>query len=92
VTVEAVDVSRDGLCKVMPDEEGATDSNTVGLDKTSTTEEAREVQRGKPRWTKEKPHGVKKIRKFKYETKGERKVTRRKQRLGNRTKAIARKK
>jgi ribosomal RNA-processing protein 17 len=93
VTVEAVNVSRDGLCKVMPDEEGSDDSNNVGLDNTSTTEGAREVQRGKPRWTKEKPHGVKKKkRKFKYETKEARKVTRRKQRLGKNTKAIARRK
>ena len=43
-------------------------------------------------WTKERPSGPKKKKKkFKYESKAERKVTRYKERSGNRAKAKARK-
>ena len=94
VTVEAVDVSRDGLCKVAKEDEDSEEPNAPGLgDTTSTTKGTSRAPNGKPGGAKERPGVVRtKKKKFRYETKAERKITRHKEKLGNRTKASARKK
>ena len=91
VTVEAVDVSRDGLHKVIHEEDSGNSDNADLCNKTSTNG-AEEAQNGRVRQRKEPPTGVKKKKKkFRYETKAERKVTRYKERTGNRKQAIVRK-
>lgn len=87
VTVEAVDISKDGLHKVTQEEEEADDeSNKPAAGRTSTRQVAKRI------WTKERPNGPKKKKKpFRYESKAERKVTRFKERSGNKSKAKARK-
>lgn len=79
VTVEAVDVSKDGLQKVVDVEE---DSDSEGEAPPLVENE----EKGKKQW----PKKVRK-KKFRYETKVERKVTRAKQKLGNKSKAEGRK-
>lgn len=93
VTVEAVDVSRDGLCKVAKEDEDSEDPNGSRLDDTaSTMKGTSKAQNGKPGRAKERPGITRtKKKKFRYETKAERKVTRYKEKLGNKTKANARK-
>ena len=95
VTVEAVDVTKDGLHKTVQDngedstDEGKTDPVTEdkAIDMVANAE-----AKTKRVWTKERPSGPKKKKKkFKYESKAERKVTRYKERSGNRAKAKARK-
>ena len=94
VTVEAMDVTRDGLQKAFEvdgrkptNEDGAA----AGDDKGSPTEVGKPEQ-GKRVWTKEKPKKTKdqpkkKKRKFRYESKADRKVTRQKEKAGNKAKA-----
>ncbi|KAE8442646.1 hypothetical protein EG329_003003 [Mollisiaceae sp. DMI_Dod_QoI] len=79
VTVEAVDVSKEGLQKVT--EEDDSDASETQGPPLVTAEE------------KEKKQWPKKVRKkkFRYETKVERKVTRAKQKFGNKSKAEGRK-
>lgn len=97
VTVEAVDVSKDGLRKAIQDKEN--ESEASGTDrpegepqKTTTLRGRTESERGKRIWTKEPPSGPKKRKKkFRYENKAERKATRYKEKLGNKSKARARK-
>lgn len=92
VTVEAVDVSRDGLHKVIQEEDPENPDNAE-LGNTMTTNGAEKAQNGRVRQRKAPPAGVKKTKKkkFRYETKAERKVTRYKERTGNRKQAVARK-
>ena len=97
VTVEAINVSKEGIHKVM-DAEETDDPDPRGEDKQIVTdggaaEEGNKVQNGKRRWTMENPDGhvKKKKKKFRYESKAERKVTRYKERSGNKSKARARK-
>jgi len=86
VTVEAVDVTRDGLHKIAgkdDEEEGDTREGPVdapkGREANLTTKKV---------WTKERPRvPKKKKKKFRYEGKAERKVTRYKERLGRKAKA-----
>lgn len=88
VTVEAVQVSRDGLHKITQEDETdskGSDTPTAARAPPSTN------QHGKRIWTKERPGGPKKKKKFRYESKAERKVTRYKERSGNKSKAKARK-
>lgn len=87
VTVEAVDISKDGLHKVAQEEqEGDDESNKPTAGRPSTRPGAKRI------WTKERPNGPKKKKKpFRYESKAERKVTRFKERSGNKSKAKARK-
>lgn len=97
VTVEAVEVSKDGLHKSKREDEGERE----GSGSDSANDEPREKTAGRQRagsvsakqtWTKEPPNRVKKKKpKFRYESKAERKVTRHKERSGNRVKAKARK-
>jgi ribosomal RNA-processing protein 17 len=102
VTVEDVELSREGLVKAGQGQAGQGSSvHTVGdgeydaaeLDDKVTTGYANGVKK-KRTWTKEKPNSAKpkkKRKKFRYETKEERKITRFKERRKNTAKAKARK-
>ena len=94
VTVEAVNVSRDGLHKVAGDDDESGASGTEGADEEPPGDRRPTgSQNGKRTWTEKPPNGPKKKKKkFKYESKAERNVTRYKERSGNREKAKARKK
>lgn len=96
VTIETVDITRDGFQKV-------ADANTSGGDEddepqaegtqaiTGTTNKGKPVK-GKRIWTKERPEGPKKKKKkFRYESKAERKLTRYKERSKNKAQAKSRK-
>lgn len=78
VTVEAVDVSKEGLKKVADDEESedTLEAEVKPIEKEET---------GKKQWPK-KPRK----KKFRYESKVERKITRGKQKAGNKARADAR--
>ncbi|CAD6587913.1 MAG: pre-60S ribosomal particles component [Alectoria sarmentosa] len=97
VTVEAVDVSKDGLQKAVQDEEN--ESEALGTDRPDRDPQSSSALqgrtgsgKGKRIWTKETPTGPKKRKKkFRYENKAERKATRYKERSGNKAKARARK-
>lgn len=97
VTVEAVEVSKDGLHK--SGQENEEDSESSGADKAPGGQRGSLAGRQrvgskttKRTWTKEPPKGVKKKKpRFRYESKAERKVTRHKESSGNRIKAKARK-
>ncbi len=78
VTVEAVDISKEGLKKVR--EEGHEDEvPELAVEKQDGKEE-------KKKWPKKE-----KKKKFRYESKAERKFTRGKQKAGNKARADARK-
>lgn len=79
VTVEAVDVSKEGLHKVVDSEE-----------EEEQEAEAPPLVESKEKGKKEWPKKVRK-KKFRYESKVERKVTRAKQKFGNKSKAEGRK-
>lgn len=88
VTVEAVQVSRDGLHKITQEKKmDSTEPETPTSTRAPTTTD----QHGKRIWTKERPGGPKRKKKFRYESKAERKVTRYKERSGNKSKAKVRK-
>ena len=97
VTVKAVDVSRDGLHKTITDykvnQATATEYPDKGeITKTGTKEWQNTKQENRLR-RKEPPSGpMKRKKKFRYESKAERKVSRYKERSGNKAKAKARKK
>lgn len=94
VTVEAVNVSRDGLHKVAGEDDESGESGTERADEESPGDRRPTgSQNGKRTWTEKPPNGPKKKKKkFKYESKAERKVTRYKERSGKTEKAKARKK
>ncbi|KAI9674475.1 MAG: hypothetical protein M1817_001813 [Caeruleum heppii] len=92
VTVEEVDVSKEGLHKVADDsDEDITDgmrSRSAGGDQKDSVEGKADERRT---WTKAKPTKPKKKRKkFRYETKVERKITRGKEKAKGRAQAKAR--
>ena len=97
VTVEAVDVSKDGLKKAVQEEEDgseAADTNRSDMEPPESTASKGRTgsEKGKRVWTKEPPSGPRKKRKkFRYESKAERKATRYKEKLGNKAKARVRK-
>lgn len=97
VTIEAVDVTKEGLHKVAVEKEDGDEPDEVQGDRKSNTNggtgpETRKIRNGKRVWTKERPGGPKKKKKrFRYESKAERKVTRYKERAGSRTNAKERK-
>lgn len=96
VTVEAVDVTRDGLRKAVGEDDNSQESGTEGVDNGSSKGVAGHkrtgLEKGKRIWTKEPPKGPKKRKKkFHYENKAERKITRYKERSGNKEKAKVRK-
>lgn len=79
VTVEAVDISKDGLHRVV---EGSDSEPTEYV----LMKPDEKVSQAKKKWPKKE-----KKKKFRYESKAERKVTRSKQKAGNKAKANARK-
>lgn len=98
VTVEAVDISREGFHKVA-EEADSEDADGEG-DGPQKVEDPRSGERGdqeqassgKRKWTKKRPGGPrKKKKKFRYESKVERKVTRHKERSRNSKQAKERK-
>lgn len=94
VTIEAVNVTRDGLQKVVDVEGGEIDGDNGSLShgRVSVGQPlGRGTSTSKRVWTKERPGAPKKKKKFRYESKAERKVTRYKERSGNKAKAKARK-
>ncbi|KAI9850578.1 MAG: hypothetical protein M1838_005428 [Thelocarpon superellum] len=92
VTVETVDVSKEGLRPVHDQGEDADAPSTVPIAPDGNRRGQAEGQsRGKRAWAKEKPvKPKKKKKKFRYESRAERKVTRGKERAGNKAKAKAR--
>ena len=97
VTVEAVDVSKDGLKRLDQNEENESDASGPGRPdaerQRSTMLQGRTgTDNGKRVWTKQTPSGPKKRKKkFRYESKAERKATRYMEKSGNKAKARARK-
>ena len=97
VTVEAVDVSKHGLEKATLDEDGesmVSDTQKPHAEHQQATFSQGRTgsENGKRVWTKEPPNGPRKRKKkFRYESKAERKATRYKERSGNKAKARARK-
>lgn len=97
VTVEAVEVSKDGLQLAAQDEGNESGRSGITVsDKApqSTANPHRETgsEESKRIWTQEAPRVLKKRKKkFRYENKAERKATRYKENLGNKTRARARK-
>lgn len=96
VTIEAVDITRDGFQKVADantnasNEEGEFQAEGAQATKEPTT--AGKPVKGKWIWTKERPEGPKKKKKkFRYESKAERKLTRYKERSKNKAQAKSRK-
>lgn len=92
VTVEAVEVSRDGLHRIVDEDEQVLHKiNAPKIDDASSTIGKEKTKNGKRICTKERPgEKRKKKKKFKYESKAERKVTRYKERSGNKAKAKSR--
>ena len=80
VTVEAVEVSKDGLQKIV-DEDSSEEAAAV----KKYDAPAEEKQKAKKQWPKKD-----KTKKFRYESKAERRMTRGKQKAGNKAKAEAR--
>ena len=97
VTVEAVDVSKHGLEKAIQDEDGesmVSDTQKAHAEpqKATVSQGRTGSENGKRVWTKEPPNvRRKRKKKFRYESKAERKATRYKERSGNKAKARARK-
>ncbi|KAL1636162.1 hypothetical protein SLS58_009930 [Diplodia intermedia] len=98
VTVETVDIDRDGFRKRHADDdedENEVDGDSEGRGATNEAGSKADGQKanGKRVWTKENPKSdkPKKKKKFRYESKAERKVTRDKQKAKSRTQAQARK-
>lgn len=93
VTVEAVDISREGFEKAGDEADGDSDSQeTAKKAEEGQTHGQQTTTNGKRVWTKERPAGPKKRKKkFRYESKAERKVTRHKEKSHNRKQAKERK-
>jgi ribosomal RNA-processing protein 17 len=88
VTVEELDLLKDGVPKVEADREG---QGEAAKPSRTETHELRPAKPEKRAWTKENPNRPKKKRKkFRYESKAERKVTRYKEQLKRKAKAKAR--
>ena len=97
VTVEAVEISRDGLRKTKNEDEiNHNGVESTGLNanvRDNAGETAFEATKAKRARTEEPTKGPKKRKKkFRYESKAERKVTRYKEKSGSRASAKARKK
>ncbi len=95
VTVEAVEVFKDGLHRVREDDEEVSDHSDIhegkGTAATSADGELAKNDKKKRVWTKERPGGPKKKKKkFKYESKADRKATRHKEKSKSKAKAQAR--
>lgn len=96
VTVEALDMSKEGLHKL--EQEGRKQDDEDHIEEVVEKDDdagAKDTKSRKPRWTKEKPKDrtdkpKKKKKKFRYETKAERKFTRMKQGARNSREAKSR--
>ena len=93
VIIEAVDVTKDGLQQISNEvDDSIEDEQCLDSELEAQPMVTRKADHESKRaWMKEKPTGSKKRKKFKYETKAVRKVTRHKEMSGNRLKAKARK-
>lgn len=97
VTVEAVDVSKDGLQKAIGDEESEnrgsdTERPDIKPQRVTALQGRAGSEKAKRIWTKDPPSGPRKRKKkFRYENKAERKATRYKEKAGNKAKSRARK-
>lgn len=93
VTVEAVHISRDGFQRIAEELDDEIDRSEKAEESKSGQREDREINSsGKRVWTKERPGGPKKRKKkFRYESKAERKVTRHREMSHNRKQARERK-
>ena len=96
VTVEAVDVSKDGLQKVRAERGQDSDASEVEEPEenpiAASVGQVADSGKVKRTWSKDSPRGAKKKKKrFRYESKAERKVTRFKERSGNKARAKERK-
>lgn len=92
VTVETVDVSRDGLHKREDGSDGEDDSRAAPDDSTAEPKVTANGRVGKGPRASQKPEQQPKKRKkkFRYESKAERKTTRFKEKSGGKAKAKAR--
>ena len=98
VTVEELDVSKEGLYKAekaFENHEGGNRIQRDDNDLVDTGDKPTAKWKGKRTWTKERPNDKPdrprtKRKKFRYESKAERKTTRTKEKLKNRTQARAR--
>ncbi|KAI9795886.1 MAG: hypothetical protein M1833_006613 [Piccolia ochrophora] len=97
VTVEAVDISRDGLRTItredgVTDGEGEGDGDSGALRGPAKAKQPSNGSAAKSAAAKDRPTKPKKKRKkFRYENKADRKTTRQKERAGNKAGRIARK-
>ena len=92
VTVESVDVSKEGLHVIAADDEEETGSNSSREDRVASQGKPNSKPPNKRVWTKEKPtsNKPKKRKKFRYESVAERKLARQKQKARNAKAAQAR--
>jgi ribosomal RNA-processing protein 17 len=92
VTIEAVDITKDGFKKPTEDD-GEEDAVVhVAPEEAEKPQAEKRDENGKRIWTKERPNfPKKKKKKFRYESKAERKVTRYKERSKGRSQAKERK-
>lgn len=93
VTIETMDLSRDGLEKV--GKEARVGSESLAEEKPESVKAAPAQIQGKRIWTRQKPDregqtAKKKRKKFRYENKAERKMTRSKEKSKNSKQAQAR--
>ena len=86
VTVEAVDATKDGLRKLA--DEG-TENEAATLAHQDVPRKVEDIKKTKRAWSKQPPI-TKRKKKFRYESKAERKVTRHKERSGSKAKASLR--
>ena len=94
VTVEAVEVLKNGLHRVKEDDEEGSDQSNIqerrGTAAASAVGKTAKNDKKKRVWTKERPSGPKKKKKkFKYESKADRKATRHKEKSKSKAKAQA---
>jgi len=95
VTVEAMDVTKEGLIKADAEEQKHDKQPDDVVESTKNVQPGQKTPQGKRKWTKEKPKDKPdkpkpKRKKFRYETKTERKFTKMKQREKNSKQAKAR--
>ena len=95
VTIEAVDVSKDGLHKVKQNEGQDSDATDVdkpqqGSNRGAKSHGTEATSAKRPRSNRPPKEVDKKKKKFRYESKAERKATRFKEKSGNKAKAKAR--
>ena len=98
VTVEAVEISKDGLHRTADESEEYSEDGDLqaGCGRTSNaihSGDGPETEKRKRVWTRGRPAGPKKKKKkFKYESKADRKATRHKERSKSKAKAETRRK